>query len=200
MASIPRCGSTYLCHAIAKQAGKPFKFVREFDNLPDVPVLKTHVAAPETLPPDVRAIFLFGDPIAAVLSMLKSRNKPKGWANCGYTSAMPPEIYERDDLGFERTFDSWTAGHSYPILSLRYETMFDYQDAISDFVGFDVRLPPWKPRRTQVSDEQREHLLGVYGLLDQKIFEAGDATIRTIVRYDVPPDRDVTIYPRPRDK
>ena len=76
VASIPRCGSTLLFRAAAGwPMGSTFPrrcgrcaFLPDFGEIPDRPFLKTHYPAPDELPADIRVVFLFGDPVRAVLA------------------------------------------------------------------------------------------------------------------------------------
>lgn len=184
IASVPRCGSTFLMRSLA---GLPpgstcpkesdCAFVRDLGSLPLKRFLKTHALAPDRLPEDVRAIFLFGDPVCAVISTWEKRFDRNHFLNCGYTAAEPPSIYERDDLGYEAIFDSWMTPHSYPVLALRYEAMFDHQQAISEFLGIPVKLPPQRPRTTNISPELGQRLQRVYSSLYRKVAMAPDVSV-----------------------
>ena len=100
IASVPRCGSTYLLRSLAglpqgnttpKHKSKHIAFVRDLNSLPRSRFLKTHSTAPETLPDDVRTVFLFGDPISAVVSTHEKRNTRDHWLNCGYSAEEEPK-------------------------------------------------------------------------------------------------------------
>lgn len=184
VASVPRCGSTYLFRSIAKlPPGGRFPrddgctFTRNLSPLPEKPFLKTHGLAPPSLPDDVRAVFLFGDPICAVVSTRQNRFNAGHFRNCGYNGTVAPDIYERDDLGYERIFDSWTGSHEYPVLALRYETLNQHQGLLSRFLGRRVRLRPRRARGTSVPDELRSQLITVYGRFVEKVDRAPDATV-----------------------
>lgn len=181
IASVPRCGSTLLLRSLAGlPAGSSFpkspecEFVRDLGQLPKKPFLKTHSPAPADLPQDVRSIFLFGDPVQAVVSTKRKRFDRNHFVNCGYTAESEPAIYERDDLGYEAIFDSWMTPHEYPVLAVRYEAMFDHQEAMSEFLGVRVNLPPRRARRSEVPPDLRNQLSRVYGSLVDKVQEAPD--------------------------
>jgi hypothetical protein len=184
IASIPRCGSTVMLRALA---GLPqgswypnepdCAFVRDLKQLSRTRFLKTHSIEPDHLPENVRAIFLFGDPIAAIVSTRNKRFDAQHFANCGYTGENPPDIYTRDDLGYEQIFDSWMTPHNYPVLAVRYETMFDHQEALSKFLGVPVRLPRQQPRTTEIASDLKARLSDVYGSLIEKVKNARDVQI-----------------------
>lgn len=184
IASIPRCGSTLLLRALA---GLPpdstfpktrnAAFVRDLRELPTRQFLKTHSLAPPSLPLDVRPVFLFGDPVRAVVSTMNKRFDNNHFLNCGYCGNEPPRIYERDDLGYERIFDSWMRPHDFPVLAVRYEAMFEHQDAIANFVGFPVTFPRQRRRATQVPSGLQRKLSSVYASLIKKVQEAPDVQV-----------------------
>ena len=185
VASVPRCGSTLLLRAVglyrkgasSAKHSPDFQFVRDLEPLPSKPYLKTHSPAPSSLPEDVRAVFLFGDPIASVVSTFKNRFERNHFANCGYVKREPPKIYERDDLRYEHIFDTWMAPNPYPVLAMRYEKMFDNKHWLDDYLGFAVALEPFRQRSTQVDGELREQLESVYGSLVAKVSAAPDVAI-----------------------
>jgi hypothetical protein len=186
VASVPRCGSTFLLRSLAGLGpGRDFpdapncRFVRCLDHLPNATFLKTHSLAPESLPDDVRTVFLFGDPIHAIVSTMVARFDATHFRNCGFTADGLPRILERDDLGYERIFDSWMSLHDYPVLALRYEQIHQQVAALSRFLGRRVRLLPKRGRATRVSNELRDRLQCVYGEFAQKVASSPDASIRT---------------------
>lgn len=184
VASIPRCGSTLLLRAIAgfppgsTMPRVPYcAFVRDLERLPDVPFLKTHSLAPKELPTDVRTIFLFGDPIRAVVSTREKRFDRNHFENCGYFEDELPDIYARDDLGYEKIFDTWTSEHPYPVLAVRFESLWEHEELVSRYLGRGIILPPKKRRATKVSKETRQQLSNVYGRLAKKIARFPDAKL-----------------------
>ena len=184
VASVPRCGSTYLLRSVANlPQGSNFprrgncRFVISLSKLPDVAFLKTHAGAPRSLPDDVRTVFLFGDPIGSIVSTQLFRFTQDHFRNCGYASTDVPEIYEHDDLGYESIFDSWMCSHSYPVLALRYEAMHQHESTLSDFLGRRVRLLPWRCRATDVSPDLRLRLTRVYARFVDKVNAAPDAEL-----------------------
>jgi len=139
--------------------------------------MKTHSSAPEYLPDDVKAVFLFGDPLHAIVSTREKRFDANHFANCGYTSDVPPDIYKEDALEYERNFDSWMTAHDYPVLVVRYETMFDNQNTLSEYLKFRVKLPPRRGRTNRISPELSERLSTVYGSLIRKVHAAPDIAL-----------------------
>ena len=184
VASVPRCGSTYLLRSLANlPQGSNFpkrgscRFVGSLSKLPDAAFLKTHAWAPCSLPDDVRTVFLFGDPIGSIVSTKLFRFTKDHFRNCGYVSTNVPDIYEHDDLGYEIIFDSWMRSHKFPVLALRYEAMHQHESTLSSFLGRQVRLLPWLCRATNVSPDLRLRLTRVYGRFVEKVNASPDAEL-----------------------
>lgn len=184
VASVPRCGSTYLFRSIANHGqGGQFPdapdrcFVRDPRQLPGSTYMKTHGLAPPSVPEDVRVVFIFGDPIRAIVS---TRQRCFNWThflNCGYESHLPPEIYARDELGYEQIFDSWMQPKPYPVLALRYERVHEHEPELTRFLGRRMRLLARCPRRTRVSRGLRRRLMPVYGDFVRKVDASPDVSL-----------------------
>jgi hypothetical protein len=127
------------------------------------------------LPDDIRAVFLFGDPYKAVVSTREKRWDRHTWEVNGWFREEPPDIYKRDDLGYEEKFDTWTEPHDYPVLALRYEKMWENLDLLERYLGCPVDLPPKRERSTTVPPHLQKSLEDVYGDLKKKIDAAPDA-------------------------
>lgn len=184
IASIPRCGSTFLLRAVGgflPGAGFPkvsyCAFVRNLDNFSAVPFLKTHSLAPRSLPENVRAIFLFADPVEAVVSTRDRMFNRNHFENCGYLKDEPPDIFNRDDLGYEKIFDTWTSEHPYPVLALRFETLWEHEEAIGAFLGRKIILPVKRPRQTKVTEHLQARVSEVYASLVEKVRSFPDAKL-----------------------
>lgn len=189
LASIPRCGSTYLLRSVAGLEQSPYT-----PQGPDVEssdrgtwlggdrILKTHRPWREAeLPDDFRAVFLFGDIVTAVASTRANRYERNHFANCG--ASWPPErdLYDADILGYEAIWDSW-AHAPFPVLCVRYDRLScgECRSRIEDWLGRRVRWLPWLARTTrQVPPGDRARIERAYaGLiakvaLHRPIFEAG---------------------------
>lgn len=111
IASIPRSGSTYLlrvCMGINLASDFPkssfSKFVvtitRDSFNGSEL-FYKTHDFAPDYLPDNVKALFLFSNPIDAVLSTLENRFDSTTFILC-HCSRKDVNIVDRDDMNYEK--------------------------------------------------------------------------------------------------
>ncbi len=174
VASIPRCGSTMLCRVIEGLPQKP-----TWNQNTANKVWKTHEFSSERRPFDPEcAVYLYGDPLLAVLSSYRRfRNDITHFRHCGCEKSLENiDIFHNDDMNLEKSFDHWyNVDLPFPKCCLRYETMWDYQDELSEFLGERISLPKKKERSTTLRREQE--LLQTYGGLVEKIKEAEDFKI-----------------------
>ncbi|MFP4029832.1 MAG: sulfotransferase domain-containing protein [Candidatus Brocadiia bacterium] len=138
-------------------------------NLPQVPFLKTHSPAPEKLPKDVKCIYIFGNPIDAVWSTYRKRFRPPDLRCVGHFENSPPKILDCDALGFENVFDSWTQKHSYPVLVVRYEKLWQYKQILEEYLGRRFVLPEKRKRTTRVPEQIQQRLKKCYSTLLSKV-------------------------------
>jgi hypothetical protein len=156
---MPRCGTTYLFRSVAglpPGSGSP-----KGAALAALPVMKCHSLAPpdhfhdpwheqlwEHCRNKRKVIWVFGDPIAAVVSTARKRFDHVHAKNCGcYTDLEIVDLFEKDWFNYEKMFDSWTGKkHDYPVLIVRYETMFQNRVVIEKFIGRPIQWNPWNPR------------------------------------------------------
>jgi len=184
IASLPRAGSTMLFRAIAglpqgsTMPRNPFcKFVHDLSKIPNKPFLKTHSPAPKSLPKDIRVIYLYDDPVKCVVSARKKRWDKLSWYLNNWVHDNEPDIYNKDDYGLEENFSSWISGHDYPVLAVRYESMWQRKKEIEKFVGFNFRLPEKKERTTEIDDDLKYHLQTVYFQLSNRMQEVPDVAL-----------------------
>jgi hypothetical protein len=107
-----------------------------------------------------------------------------------------PDIYNRDDLGFERKFDTWTVPHGYPVLGLRYERLWENKSILERFLGFPIKMPPKRPRSTTIPEEWRERLYRVYGGLAHKIDQSPDVFFLGSEKHANPSVEDIPSPPK----
>lgn len=185
IAGIPRSGTTMMWYA--SQGMKPTSHMPRNYNPSTALVLKTH-ATPSKLGlplrqlPQMRAIFMFGDPIMSVISTRLRRWDNKHFWNCGCTlSPREADIYGKDILGYERMFDGWMKPQPFPLLTLRYETVHDNLAIIRKFLDHpSFHLPLRHERKTKLTDirpDQLQSAAQTYASLARKIKQAQDAVV-----------------------
>ena len=126
-----------------------------------------------------KALFIFGDPLHAVMSTLRNQFNKVHFRNCG--CAFPRDLLEKDWLHYEQMFDSWMKPQPFEVLRVRYETMPEHFGAFKEFLGFMPSFAPWRARAAcPFPNMPKERLLKVYGRLADKIAKAPDVSLEGI--------------------
>ncbi|MDT9266490.1 tetratricopeptide repeat protein [Limnospira sp. PMC 1223.20] len=173
VAGIPRSGTTMIFRVLAGLPPGNTTPRHYFSS-----VKKTHALAPQKLPKEYKVIFIFGDVINSIISTKSSRYDKFHFLNCGCTK--DPEntdIYLEDALNYTAMFESWNQDNGYPVISVRYEAIYNNVDRISEFLGINLILPPFKPRSTKhsdCSDDQLQNIKTTYQNLIDKVQNAPD--------------------------
>ncbi len=134
-----------------------------------------------------KALFMFGDPYNAVLSLNRRGLESIHLVNRGLRlDPNPPEqridleaflADLKDPYELELQFDSWrNAQVPYPILFVKYETMWNHREAILDYLDIGRSeldaFPPYRPRSsdwTKTPASTQTLLASIYGPLFEKI-------------------------------
>ena len=173
VSSMPRSGSTMLCRAIE---GLPQSNTWN-QNKAEI-VWKSHRPSSPSLPYGCsKAIYVFGDPVLAVISTQNRFSKDKKhFRNCGcYKDLSDIDIYKRDEMNLEETFDSWyNREHSYPVCCVRYESIWKHKSKIEDFLDHNINLPEKRERNTTFCYDRDLELLYTYESLICKAEQAQD--------------------------
>lgn len=156
-------------------------------------IYKTHDFPPKNLPPGVKVIYLFGNPIDLVLSakqLDKLKVNPPDERFTGLDLHIrnfrgnfnnKEQLFEKDILRLEESFNRWYKEQAFPMLALRYETLWENQDAIREFTGYkSFKLPPQKPRKDLKSTCDKatlKKLSEIYSSLEQKIRSSDDVKL-----------------------
>lgn len=96
-----------------------------------------------------RVIFLFANPVDIVFSVKRQEYREgTDWIknhvlHMNAEWADYPSLFLRDVLGLEKLFDAYYQPQRFPLLTMRYETMWRNQDILSAFVGAPIRLPKY---------------------------------------------------------
>lgn len=176
LASLPRCGSTYLFRSIAG--------LEQANHTPPDPesfgIRKTHRKAGQVpVGHEDRPIFLFGDVVEAVVSTARSRHEPGHFANCGVEYDPEADLLAEDVLGYTDLFRSWKWS-GFPVLFVRYRAMRRNgpRHAIERWIGGPIDWLPWRPRRTSPTPEQRAKVESAYPELIEEVEGAPDVFLR----------------------
>lgn len=158
------------------------------NSLKDGIVYKTHDYPPsDYLNTNLKMLYTFSDPVDVILSLLRLfEDKGEEWMKLHYkhlgvpyTECFDNIIYE-DQLQLHIHLDSWLSEERIPIAFIRYEEMWNHQSEISNFLGFDIKLPNFENRKSKyINDKILENIISnTYYSLTKKINELGDFTIR----------------------
>lgn len=150
LASLPRCGSTYLFRSICgmPQGGSTPKGAQERHG-----IVKTH-RPPYGEPringvPDA-AVFVFGDVVTSIVSMIRWRLDELSFANFG--AGWPPEddLRHADILGLQSLWESWL-GAPFPVMFVRYSALefTGVREMVGRWIGRSVQWLPWHERSTR---------------------------------------------------
>lgn len=163
ISGIPRCGTTLLARTIA---GLPTG--NTWPGNTDK-VIKQHY--PNVVYP-YRAVFLFGDIVKSIISMVLNRWDKNSFKNCGCKKSMGEiNIFAQDDLNYEYIFDYWTSTHPCSVLAIRYEKMWNHINEIEKFTQRRIKLPPRKERKTALSMISKAELDSIHKTYDSLILK-----------------------------
>jgi hypothetical protein len=147
-------------------------------------IKKTHSFRPAQFRDADKAIFMFGDPVASVVSTYKNRMTPGHFKNCGAGDIDPAEadIFSEDVLNYEKMFTSWMRRQPFDLIAVRYESLYDNLKMISAF--FDDRhlyVKPRSARRTNpeadVTAEELARIRKTYSSLIERVERAPDIAV-----------------------
>lgn len=177
-AGMPRCGTTLMFGALA---GLSIGSTTPKDYKGEV--TKTHSFRPGRFTDVRKAVFMFGDPVASVISTRKNRMTTGHFRNCGAPGLDPKatDIFAHDSLNYEKMFDAWMRRQAFDLICVRYETLYENAHVVAAF--FDDRylyLKPKQPRRTTADDVSGDELATIratYEKLARKVERAADVTI-----------------------
>lgn len=187
VAGIPRCGTMYVFDNVAQ-------YSQRIHGVP-TQVVKTHGLAPPECSYDTmwqkvekfmvegaKVIFVFGDPVASILSTKRSQWNNFHARNCGYyEDIFKADITTHDVLGYEAIFDSWMKEHPYDVMSIRYESLPQNKGYIDYFTDCNIRWSEWIPRKTTYTTRgngEIEQIELTYSGLIKKVKDALDCNIK----------------------
>lgn len=191
--SYGRSGSTILTKSVIKSSiKKENKLLRKVlfrsisqsawdlqnTNVRDGFVYKTHDYPPvQSFKNKVRMVYTYADPVDVVLSLIRLYDeRGKSWMKEHYQHLQVPfsnfdRIVVEDQLCLEKHFDSWLMEKRFPIAFVKYESLWDHQEELSDFLEIPLKLPPYRERKTKNMDsvEVVSKLKKTYSSLIKKI-------------------------------
>lgn len=189
VAGLGRCGTTLVTKALSRDRGYKHTFTVNLSNGSFINrmVYKTHsYPTLESFPENIKVLFLFGDLTDIILSTTKKINF---WGESHYkhlhSDKFEPneDLFYKDLLGLENHFNKWYRSHKFPMMSIRYEALFDKKTLsdIESFLGFQLKLPAYKERSSKSKRHPAYDLIrNTYSSLEEKINNAEDSRIWTV--------------------
>lgn len=168
--SYGRSGSTVLSNSVTESAcKKPFLYrkailragkIGTWDlNSAEIKrgfVHKTHDLPPDKiLTGDIKYVYIYGDPANSILSLIRlvetgEWSKEKFILHSEHLKSVTSDVYDcvdRDALNMESHLDSWLAEKRFPVAFVRYESLWNNVDKLSDFLDIKIDLPAFRERR-----------------------------------------------------
>lgn len=180
LAGMGRCGTTLLYNVVRDYNEFVMDLASLSENFKKFAAIKTHDFAPELLPSNTKAIYLFGNPIDIVLSAHDAEmvNVDQHYIHMHGDAENKHNFEYSDTLQLEANFDSWHKKQNYPLLTLRYETLWENTAILNDFLGVNIQLPERK-RRTirRLSNYEEDKMKETYSSIINKVNHAEDSTI-----------------------
>jgi len=150
---------------------------------------------PEFLPENIKTLYLFGNPMNSVISIFNRNLQHIHYRNI-FNKVLKPQnmTFEYfldqgvDIFHLEQHFQNWmndnNEARNYPIILIKYETMWDNLEYIFDFLGLEKKriseFPDKKERKSDWRNQPkkiREKLLKIYTPLLSKINNSPEVKI-----------------------
>lgn len=199
VASFGRAGSTLVYDALVegmavKRFGKPSPLATRLirDEAWDLAnfrfrsgqVYKTH-DYPEALSDkqNPKIVFMFGSALDAAMSVYQQRElRGEEWVKLHFqhlkSSHSVDDVIRFDALGLLRQAKSWVGFEGLPVLCIRYEALWDNEAQLSEFCGFDIKLPARQERAAKNYDHVTLRAAeAIYGPIDDKLAKLPDSFV-----------------------
>lgn len=162
-------GTTFLMDAIADF--RTINSSENHDGFKHLPI------PPLSANPTLKAIYVFGDPVMAAVSLFRRgyhHTQSHGNAKFQNFDYLIPEdltlaeyaMQRKDGLYFNRHFDNWLKGSGqYPILFLKYDDIFDSLETIQKFLelpdSFVTQFTKKRERKSRLAELSAETISGL---------------------------------------
>jgi len=164
---------------------------------------------PPTRNKNLRAIYIFGNPIDAVYSLFRRQfHHEQSYKLLEQYRNLKPVPLEMsldtyategiDKFQFENHFLNWSERYSqYPVLFIRYEKIWDHLDELLEFAGIPIEekrlFPERKERKSEamtIAEPVQTSMREMYGELQDRLFQGPDCWL-----YDKEKNFSDQIYP-----
>jgi hypothetical protein len=122
-----------------------------------------------------KCIFVFGNPVLAVLSTRMHRWDKVHSKNCGFHGDIDSiDIVVRDWFNYEKMFDTWMMSQL-NVLRVRYEALWAMRSEIEVFLGRKIHWNEWKRRSTNADHFPRSIVQAVAFTYDRLMTKTRNA-------------------------
>lgn len=156
-------------------------------------VYKTHdFPVPELATSKPKIVYVFGSASQAAVSVHSCLDRyGREWVDLHMNHLRAKgrfeDMWTADILRFEDQINAWTQVAGLDVLAIRYETMWDHERTVSDFLGFRVVLPPRRKRLTASADPEIIYKAqSLYRALDERIAALPDVFQPPLVKAETP--------------
>lgn len=188
VASSGGCGTTLIYNFLRR-------IKEDIPKEPDAGIWK-HMCYPPATPEnpdfqlrkDYKAVYVFGNPLNSVNSLFKRKHHVHHLKRMGFDTILNVRMTlqnyldnnKEDIFHLQEHFNNWITcpkkGRDYPILLLKYETLFDHLPELLDFLEIPQEKLPLFPKKRQrlsifqsLPKEMQEQLHEIYGNLAKEV-------------------------------
>ena len=182
-----RCGTQLICKSLKKSGmSENSYFLDRFDQQKEYIngfYYKTHDYPPDSLPPNVKLIYMFGNPMNIAISTHKKINEWGFLHHYHLNSDLyqsNDELFYKDTLLLHNHFDAWYKNHNFEFISIKYEALYNIQtiEILNNFLGFKLKLLPFSKREADYKTHpHKENLLKTYSALNEKIEDSDNVKV-----------------------
>ena len=192
----PGCsGSSFLYDAIglAPSRGAILKTHSFWTMFSGVPCIKSTTVGGNMwqIAPDDKVVYVYAHPMNVLLGCYRKIDEDytRNWINgnphwsAWLEADLDQDFYDtwlsKDVLNLERHLDKWWKHQDkFNILCLKYESLFEHEDVINNFLGFPISLPTKKERNTDwLNSPYKEAMSKTYASLIEKYEQRPDYEI-----------------------
>lgn len=147
-------------------------------------VYKTHDYPNLNNKRNIKCLYIFADPVEVVLSLINiyKNLETDSWMRLHFEHLKAPyvedfySIINYDTLRMENHFDSWIFQNDISVAFVRYESLWQNQHNISEYLNLPLQLPPYKERTAKSikNTELRKNVEVTYSEFRNKLNSCND--------------------------
>lgn len=190
---IGRCGTTLIFKFLSSNyySQKFTKNLNKIDTsiLTSNTVFKTHSPFPPKNPKNMKALFMFGN-IYNIVTSYRQIWSPKSASHLYLNEEVSKnkDLFSTNVLKLERHFKHWIKPQKFPVMIVRYETMYQNMNEILKFLGLNpkkIKFPSQKKRTTSwknLPNSDKDKLIKSYKHVQEYVDNLPDIEIMPIIK------------------